>query len=191
MNRKLSTRATGILISDILRDTILKNIEAKVAETGALTPDQFIRFREAMSKFISEMNRRDPASKSYQRNALINVGGKDPVYTSQGGVSGYTDPILQISLADEILTAIDQNPKISRNIYAELLGESAIEIGAEAKLNTVKRAVQKHIGTSKTNAEWITDALNQVRDGQEVPPMIAHNPLRLLPRCFKRLIGML
>ena len=176
LNQKLSTRATGILISDILRDTILKNIEAKVAETGALTPDQFIRFREAMSKFISEMNRRDPASKSYQRNALINVGGKDPLYTSQGGVSGYTDPILQISLADEILTAIDQNPKISRNIYAELLGESAIEIGAEAKLNTVKRAVQKHIGTSKTNAEWITDALNQVRDGQEVPPMVAHNP---------------
>jgi hypothetical protein len=176
LNHKLSIRATGILVSPTLRNTILKNIEAKVAESGALTPDQFIRFRHAMSTFIEQMNKRDPASTSYQRNAVINIGGKEPIINAQGWEVGTSKPKLIISLADEIITAIDQNPKIARNIYPELLTEAGIEIGAQAKLNTVKRAIEKHIGTSKTSAQWIDNTLRELPDTKEVSPMIAHNP---------------
>ena len=176
LNRKLSTKATGILISDILRETIIKNVTDKVLESGALSPDQLIRFKDGLSNFIIEMNKREPESTTYQRNALINIGGKDPIVSPTGVTTGFSDPVLQINLLDEILTAIDQNPKSARNIYSELIADAAIEIGAEAKINTVKRAAQEHIGTSRTNSEWIDGALKELADGHEPNPMIAHNP---------------
>ena len=176
LNKKLSKKSTGILISKVLKKQILDSITTKVRESQALSPPQFVRFKDALSKFIDRMNKRDPSSANFERNALINIGGKEPIYAADGTIKGYTDPVLQISLADEVLSALDKNPKLRNTVYGELITESALDIAGQAKQNAIKRIAEEHIGSSTTNSEWIDQALDTLSQGEEVPGLIAHNP---------------
>ena len=170
---------SGMLQSDVLRGKVVELAMSKLRESGVLLPDQLIRAEEAITRFIEEMNKRDPSSKSYQNNAVINFG-KEPIFDPvTGEIKAVTDPKLSLNIQELAIESIEANPNLRAKIHSELLQTTGTEIAAQARKAKIAQAATEHMGFTTTMSEWIDQNLASLIAGEEMPSAIPQNPHRI------------
>jgi len=169
----------GILQSNVLRRKVIELAMSKLRESGTLLPEQLIRAEEAITRFIEEMNKRDPSSKSYQNNAIINFGKEAIVDAATGEVTGFTEPKLSLNIAELAIDSLEANPKLQAKIQAELLQTTGTEIAAQAKKARVGAAAAENMGFTSTMNEWLDQNLASLIAGEELPAAVPQNPHRI------------
>jgi len=177
LNKNLADQAVGILRSKNMRTLVVENILKQVREANIYTPEQLINLQEKLTKFLDDINKRDPEAPSFENNVIINF---KPYFVTDGTTT--LGPV-QISIADTILQVLDETPKVRRTVYSELIADVAADIGADARLNVIAETLTDNMPMFVTEAEWINNALETVIiRGEELPPMIQGNPHQLATR---------
>ena len=169
LNKTLADQAVGILRSGNMRKLVVDDIVRQVKEADIYTPEQLVNLQEKLAKFLDDINKRDPEAPSFENNVIINFNSaKGP---------------LQISVADTVLSVLDETPKVRKTVYSELIADVAADIGADARMNVIAETLTDNMPLYTTAAEWIDAALDAVIvRGEELPPMIQANPHQLATR---------
>ena len=169
LNKALADQAVGILRSKNMRKLVVDDILGQVREAAIYSPEQLVNLKEKLTKFLDDINKRDPEAPSFENNVIINFNSaKGP---------------LQISVAGTVLRVLDETPKVRRTVYSELIADVAADIGADARMNVIAETLTDNMPLYATEAEWIDAALDAVIvRGEELPPMIQGNPHQLATR---------
>ena len=169
LNKALADQAVGILRSKNMRKLVVDDILRQVREAAIYSPEQLVNLQEKLTKFLDDINKRDPEAPSFENNVIINFNSaKGP---------------LQISVADTVLSVLDETPKVRKTIYSELIANVAADIGADARMNVIAETLTDNMPLYATEAEWIDAALDAVIvRGEDLPPMIQANPHQLATR---------
>lgn len=169
LNKNLVDQAVGILRSKNMRNLVVEDILGQIREANIYTPEQLINLKEKLTKYLDDINKRDPEAPSFENNVIIN-------FNSPAG------PV-QISIAKTVLKVLDETPKVRRTVYSELIANTAADIGADARLNVIAETLTDNMPIFPTDEAWIHNALETViLKGEELPPMIHGNPHQLATR---------
>ena len=169
LNRNLAKQGVGFLRSRNIRKLVTDDIVEQVREAGIYTPEQIVNLQEKLGVYLDEFRRRDPSSPSYEANAVINFST--------------TGTPLEISIADTVLKVIDENPKLNKRIYAELIAETGADVARDSRLNVIAESLKENMPLFTTEAEWINNAIESVIvKGEELPPLIQDNPHHIATR---------
>jgi hypothetical protein len=172
LNKTLADQAVGMLRSKNIQKQVIDSIMAKIEEAGIYSPEQMVNLRKQLPKYLDEFNKRDPNSPSYEAHAIIDFSGT------------------KINLSQEVLSVIDNNPNLRKNIYSELISEAAGDIAQDTRLNAISESLNDNMPMFATEAEWIDNAIERsLIGGEELPPLIQDNPHHLATRMIDNLDG--
>ena len=171
LNQALADTTIGRLRSPNLRKLVVDRIVEKVKNEKIYTPEQLVNLKEKLGNYLTEINKRDPESPSYQANADIRFDSLD-----EAGMYKH----LNINIVEETLMAVAENPKLANRIFSEVINDVGIDMAAEGRINTIKAALTEHMPMFGTEMEWIAEALKRGVDN--LPPLIQGNPHHLATR---------
>ena len=164
--------SVGALKSDIIKEELIVRAIAALDEADFLSPEQLLRAEESLTKFLGEMNKREPGSSNYGNNAIINYG-KSPIMDMDGTVVGFSEPKVKLDVAKMVYDIMSDSGK---EIDVQLLARTGEDIVNAAKREKTASVLTKHMGPENTVSDWVNRHMPDLLEGGEIPPAIAMNP---------------
>jgi len=164
--------SVGALKSDLIKEELIVRAMAALDDADFLSPEQLLRAEEALGKFLTEMNKREPGSSNYGNNAVINYG-KSPILDMDGTVVGFSEPKVTLDVAKMVYDIMSDSGK---EIDVQLLARTGEDIANAAKRDKTASVLTKHMGPENTVSGWVNEHMPKLLEGGELPPAIAMNP---------------
>ena len=171
--------SVGALKSDIIKEEVIVRAMKALDEADFLSPEQLLRAEESLTRFLTEMNKREPSSKNYGNNAVINFGKKPKVNPETGRPynvmdEGYGfDPVLELDVAKMVYDVMSDSDS---GIDVQLLSRTGEDIANAAKREKTGSVLTKHMGSENTVSGWVNEHMPNLLEGGELPPAIPMNP---------------
>jgi hypothetical protein len=164
--------SVGALKSDIIKEELIVRAMAALEDADFLSPEQLLRAEESLTRFLGEMNKREPGSSNYGNNAIINYG-KSPIMDMEGNVVGFSEPKVKLDVAKMVYDIMSDS---GREIDVQLLARTGEDIVNAAKREKTASVLTKHMGPENTISDWVNRHMPDLLEGGEIPPAIAMNP---------------